>query len=196
MRRFSVLALLAAALLVLVLGSGGVGSLLAQETVTPGADETPVVDETPGAAESRVAATGRPSHIFTGACGGELGDIVQGLTNLEAPEGNFEGQGGAVVAERSFTTAPMSLDDMLAKPHSIDVHHELSSGKDGDIFVACGEIGGVRGADGSLVIGLKEVFNRNENRGSGITGIAVLAPNEAHPDSTDVSVFIAEDLAQ
>ena len=177
MRRFArpvpLLALLAA--LLLVLGAGGARGLLAQETVTPGADETPA------------PATGRPVHVHTGSCGEELGGVVQPLTNLDAPAGDAEGQGGAVVAESSFTTVPMALDDMLAADHAINAH--LSTEEAGT-YIACGEIGGVRDATGSLVIGLKE---QND---SGFTGIAFLAPNVADATQTDISVFIAESLAE
>ena len=66
-------------------------------------------DATPEAA----ATDGRPAHIHSGSCGEELGDVVEPLTNLTEPEGDAEGQDAAAVAESSFTTVPLALDDIL-----------------------------------------------------------------------------------
>jgi len=140
-------------------------------------------DATPEAA----AAPGRPAHIHAGACGeGELGDIVAPLNDLTAPGGEGVGQADpAVAAESSFTSVPLALDAILADDHAVNVH--LSQEAIGT-YLACGEVGGVVGEDGSLVIGLREVD------GSGFAGIAFLAPG-ADGASTGVSVFIAEGLA-
>ena len=130
---------------------------------------------------------GRPAHIHTGTCQeGELGDVVQALSNLTAPEGDEEGPERAVTAENSFTTVPVALDDILAEDHAINIH--LSQAEI-EVYIACGEIGGTRDENGNLVIGLRE------QNGSGFTGIAFLAPG-ADGTSTDVSVFIAEGLAE
>jgi len=117
-----------------------------------------------------------------------LGAVAQPLTNVDAPVGASEGQTQAVVAETSFTpAAPWSLDQLLADQYAIDVH--LSTEEDGPSIV-CGEIGGVRGPDGSLAIGLRK------HDELGFTGIAFLAPSlTGDVETTDVTLFVAEDLA-
>ena len=92
------------------------------------------------------------------------------------------GQAAATVAESSFTTVPLAMADILAADHVVNVH---MSADQIDVYIACGEIGGVLDANGALVIGL------GEYEGSGFTGIAYLAPS-ADGVSTDVSVFVAE----
>ena len=130
------------------------------------------------------AAAGRPAHIHAGSCEeGELGDIVAPLTDLTAPTGEPAGHEQAVRAETSFTTVALTLDEILADDHAINVH--LSADQIGT-YIACGELGGVVDpATGALVIGLREQNN------SGFTGIAYLAPS-ATGAGTDVSLFIAE----
>ncbi len=143
---------------------------------------------TPGFAQDgtpEAVVEGRPAHIHTGSCGEEeLGDVIEALTNLTAPEGEAEGNTNAVAAESSFTSVPLALADILAEDHAVNVH--LSTEEIGT-YIACGEVGGVAGEDGSLVIGLKEQSD------SGFTGVAFLMPG-ADGASTDVSVFIAEGL--
>lgn len=135
-------------------------------------------------ATPEAAVAGRPAHIHSGSCGDELGDVIVPLTNLTAAEGEAQGNTNATVAESSFTNVPMALDAILAEDHAINVH--LSDEEIGT-YIACGDIGGVVGPDGSLVIGLKD---QDE---SGFSGIAFLAPG-ADGVSTDVSVFVAEGL--
>jgi len=166
--------------------------------VTQGAAATPVVAPTTVAAAMTptVAATtapaapapvaGRPAHIHSGNCV-NLGDIVAPLTDLTEPAGQAEGQTNrASAAESSFTNVPLTLDAILADDHAINVH--LSADQIGT-YIACGEIGGVRDANGALTIGLRELND------SGFTGIAFLAP-AADGASTDVSVFIAQTQRQ
>jgi len=135
-------------------------------------------DATPAAAEE-----GRPAHIHAGSCAeGELGDIVAPLNNLTEPEGEGQGNDAAIVAETSFTNVPLPLDAILAEDHAINVH---LSAEEIETYIACGEIGGPVGADGSVAIGLKQ---QND---SGFTGIAYLAPSAVDPATTDVSFFIS-----
>ncbi len=124
----------------------------------------------------------RPARIHTGTCD-EVGEVIQPLENLVAPVGVAAGQEEAVGAETSFTSVPLTLDAILADDHVINVH---MSADQIDVYIACGEIGGVLDANGALVIGLGEM------EGSGFSGIAFLAPG-ADGASTDVSVFIASD---
>jgi uncharacterized cupredoxin-like copper-binding protein len=135
-------------------------------------------DATPQAVE---ATTPRPVHIHSGNCN-ELGEVVVPLNNLVAPTGDQVGQSRrASIAQTSFTSVPMTLDALLSENYAINAH--LSAEEIGT-YIACGEIGGVLNADGSLTIGLREVDN------SGFAGIAYLAP-EAGGASTGVSVFVA-----
>jgi uncharacterized cupredoxin-like copper-binding protein len=147
---------------------------------------TPTARATMAATTAPAAAAGRPAHIHSGDCA-NLGDVVAPLTNLIEPAGQAEGQvNRATAAESSFTHVPMTLDAILATNHVIDVH--LSTDQIGT-SIACGEIGGVRDANGALAIGLREMSH------SGFTGIAFLAP-AAGGASTDVSVFIARTQGQ
>jgi len=127
------------------------------------------------------APVARPVHMHSGDCQ-NLGEVVQPLTDLTAPTGAVRGQATrATMGESSFTNAPMTLDAILAADYAINAH---LSAEHIETYIACGEIGGTREADGSLIIGLREMSN------SGYTGIAYLAP-AADGASTDVTVFIA-----
>jgi len=121
----------------------------------------------------------RPVHIHSGNCN-ELGEVVNPLTDLTAPQGDQVGQRRASLAQSSFTSVPVTLDALLADNFAINAH--LSAEEIGT-YIACGEIGGVLAPDGSLTIGLREVDN------SGYAGIAYLAPG-ADGASTGVSVFV------
>jgi hypothetical protein len=121
-------------------------------------------------------------HIHTGNCD-ELGEVVVPLTDITAPEGDRVGQRNrASQGATSFTSVPLTLDAILTEDHAINAH--LSADQI-DVYIACGEIGGVVAPDGSLTIGL------GEQSDSGYTGIAYLAPG-ADGASTDVTVFLAE----
>jgi plastocyanin len=153
---------------------------------TGAAAMTPTVEVTTTAPAAPAPVAGRPAHIHSGDCV-NLGDIVAPLTDLTKPAGQAEGQvNRAMAAESSFTNVPLTLDAILADDHAINVH--LSADQIGT-YIACGEIGGVRDANGALTIGLRELNN------SGFTGIAFLAP-AADGASTDVSVFIAQTQRQ
>jgi uncharacterized cupredoxin-like copper-binding protein len=154
------------------------GAALLGLTIVSGPAAWAQQNATPTAQEAVVP---RPVHIHSGDCQ-NLGEVVQPLNNLTAPTGQRVGQARrAAQAESSFTTVPMTMDAILGSDHAINVH--LSTEQIGT-YIACGEIGGVIGPDGSLVIGLRELNN------SGYTGIAYLAP-AADGASTGVSVFIA-----
>jgi hypothetical protein len=179
------------------------------EATLPAAPTTAATDAT---VEPTVAATdaGRPAHIHTGTCNA-LGGVVQPLTNLVNGAGGVTADGdlddlvdatddeteptpgaevdvtdlveaGPVLAEYSFTSVPLALTDILAGEHAVNVHE---STENISTYIACGEIGGTPDANGSVVIGLRELSD------SGFTGIAVLTAS-ADGASTDVSVFIAQ----
>ena len=148
-------------------------------------DEAP-----PGTGPPTVPSPGRSAAVFEGACpidDGEPADVIAELTAPAAPAGEPVGQAGAVVAETSFTTIPLSLDELLAGDYAIGVG---SLGEDDPRLVACGEVGGILDGNGSLAIGLREIGD------SGFTGIAFLAPAAGDPSQTDVSVFLAAGLAE
>jgi len=139
-------------------------------------------DATPQAAGATVP---RPAHIHTGTCK-DIGEVVAPLTDLTgATGGDRVGQARrAIPAESSFTSVPMTLDEILGSDHVVNVH--LSAEEIGT-YIACGEIGGMLTPQGAVIIGLRELNN------SGFTGIAYLAPG-ADGASTDVSVFVAPTL--
>lgn len=157
--------------------------------IAPTAEATmaaPTAEATTAVGAAAPAVAGRPAHIHSGDCV-DLGDVVAPLTDLTEPAGQAEGQAKrAMAAESSFTNVPLTLDAILADDHAINVH--LSADQIGT-YIACGEIGGVRDANGALTIGLRELNN------SGFTGIAFLAP-AADGASTDVSVFISQTQGQ
>ena len=159
---------ISAVMLLLLLGllAGGAGRLRAQ-------------DATPGVAA-------RPIHIHAGTCP-DVGEVVQPLADLTAPTGTSAGQASAIPGEYSYMLVPMSLDSILAADHAINAHE--SAANIGN-YIACGDLGGVVDANGSLVVGLQE---RND---SGFSGVAVLTVNASDPNATDVSVFIAQDLSE
>lgn len=161
------------------------------------------------------AGEGRPVHIHIGTCD-ELGEVVAPLTDLlaagdEGADGNVlddaagtpddalddtgdaddgladlvDGPSDPIPVEVSVTTVDIALDELLAADHAINAHLSYD---EIDTYVACGDIGGERLADGAIAIGLREL------EGSGFAGIAYLAPNAGDPSQTDVSVFLAEDL--
>jgi uncharacterized cupredoxin-like copper-binding protein len=165
---------------------GALGALLLVALIALGGGQAIRAQEATPVAAGGEATTPRPAHIHSGNCV-NLGDVVAPLTNLTAPTGQAEGQRNrAIPAESSFTTVPMTLDQILASDHAVNVH--LSAAQIGT-YIACGEIGGVRDANGALTIGLRELND------SGYTGIAYLAPT-ADGSGTNVSVFIAATQAQ
>lgn len=169
--------------------SSGLGLLMGVAMAIGGSgaiaqDATPVTDD-------MLTASSRPAHVHVGTCE-TLGEVIAPLTDLTLAGGGT-GTGdiisptgtSAIPAEYSFSTVPLTIDDMLASDHAINVHF---SPENVGTYIACGTIGGPVDANGSLVIGLREL---NE---SGFTGIAVLSPSGTVEGSTDISVFISSDL--
>lgn len=161
-------------LLAASIGVNGTGRSLAQE-----GEATPATPGTPVAIDFDQLVTERPGEVLSGSCD-EPGETIASLTPLEAPEGEAQGQGAAIEAESSYTTIPIPLESLLSGQSSIAL---LLSEEASETVVACGEIGGVVGEDGSLVVKL------SERNGSGFTGIAFLAPGD--PGTTGASVFLA-----
>jgi plastocyanin len=98
------------------------------------------------------------------------------LTNLAYPGGE-----GAVAW--SLTEVELTLDDILAAPHSIVVHESEENISN---YVLCGDLTGEPGMDGALAVSLMEL------NGSGMAGVASLMPSEA---GTSISTIALEDGA-
>jgi plastocyanin len=123
-----------------------------------------------------------PAHIHSGSCD-NLGDIVVPLTDVvEATAGERFGSDQAVPVEVSETDVELSLSDILAAPHAINIHQSAEAIQ---IYIACGDIGG-RVIDGDLLIGLQAID------GSGHQGVARL---ETDDDGTEVYVYLADEGA-
>jgi uncharacterized cupredoxin-like copper-binding protein len=120
----------------------------------------------------------RPAQVQSGSCEAP-GEVIAALTPLERPEGEAQGQGSAIEAERSYTSLPIAFDALLDGQTSIDV---VLSDDQPDVTIACGDIGGVPDDNGAVVIKL------SERNGSGYTGIAFLSPGDG---TTGASVFVA-----
>jgi hypothetical protein len=150
---------------------GGDGRSLAQEGAA-----TPA---TPVAIDFGQIVGERPAQIVAGGCAAP-GEAVAALTPLTTPEGEAQGQGEAIEAERSYTIVPLPLEDLLAGQTSVEV---LLSAEESEVAIACGELGGAQGETGSIVVKL------SERNGSGFSGIAFLAPGE--PGTTGASLFLA-----
>ena len=157
---------------VLALGVGGDShrSLAQQGAATPA---------TPVATDFGQLVAERPAEIVSGSCQSP-GETIAALTPLTTSEGQAQGQGTAIEAERSYTSVPIAIEAILAGQTSVRV---LLAPDALAAEVACGEIGGVPSEGGSLVVKLSP---RND---SGFTGIAFLAPEDVA--ATGVSLFLA-----
>ncbi|MGH2618528.1 MAG: hypothetical protein ACRDJC_25130 [Thermomicrobiales bacterium] len=154
-----------------VLAADRGGRSLAQE-----GEATPA---TPVAIDFDQLVAQRPVEIVSGSCE-DPGETVATLTPLETPEGEAQGQGTAIEAERSYTSVPIAIESLLAGQTSISV---LISPEDLETAIACGEIGGAPSEGGSLVVKLSQ---RND---SGFSGIAFLTPEDV--GITGASIFLA-----
>jgi len=129
------------------------------------------------AARAQSADTPHPVHIHAGSCD-DLGDIVVPVTDIELnTAGEVFGAASAQPVEQSQTDVELSLSDILAAPHAVNVHESAEAIQN---YIACGDIGG-RVVDGDLLIGLKEV------NGSGYSGVAQLVSVD---DTTNVMLFL------
>jgi len=149
--------------------------------ITAGGPAAFAQDATPQVEQGQLP---RPAHIHVNDCA-NIGDVVAPLNDLTAPTGQQVGIRRAFEAESSFTNVPLTLDQILASDHSLNVH---MSADQMNVYIACGDLGGVLTPEGALVVGLAEQNN------SGYTGIAYLSPG-ADGVSTDVSVIIAPVVA-
>jgi len=129
-----------------------------------------------------------PAHIHEGTCDDlnpapkETLSFVSVLMSDSDEEDANTPQGVLTAGRVLLSTTEgveLSMEDILADAHSIDIH--LSEAEIGT-YIACGEIGGVP-VDGDLYIGIRDV------NGSGYSGVARLSEDG---DSTNVDIFLTE----
>lgn len=160
-----------------LIGNHEAPTLAQEEPATPGAAATPATPVALLANFDELVAE-RPAQVQSGSCEAP-GEVIAELTPLERPDGEAQGQGSAIEAERSYTSLPIAFDSLLDGQTSIDV---VLSNDQPDVTIACGDIGGAPDDNGAVVIKL------SERNGSGYTGIAFLSPGDG---TTGASVFVA-----
>lgn len=134
-----------------------------------------------------------PNHIHAGTCDdldpnpvAPLNDVTAWLNDTDdETENSPQGVLTAAMVYRGETDVEISLEDMLAASHSVNIHE---SAENIENYIACGEIGGVVVDDDgdTLVVALRPM---NE---SGYFGMAFLT---ADGDNTNVKVWLAEPAA-
>ena len=148
-----------------------------------------------GSATSTAAGAGQnhPAHIHNGTCD-DLGDVVYPLENITdmmgmaSPEAStpmtmpmgtaMAGDSSQDEVAISTSTIDVSLDDLLADDHAVNVH---MSPEQSDVHIACGDISGDVENDNLEVV-------LNEVDGSGYSGHAELTDNG--DDTTTVVVTV------
>lgn len=129
-----------------------------------------------------------PAHIHAGTCDDLNPAPLETLSFVSVLQSDSEDEDantpkGVLTAGRVLLSSTegveMSMDDILAEAHSINIH--LSEAEI-DTYIACGEIGGVP-VDGDLYIGIRDV------NGSGYSGVAKLSEDG---DNTNVDIFLTE----
>ena len=135
----------------------------------------------------------RAAHIHQGTCGALVGpEFVVALEEIEVPVGDpvgpAESRAASVPVATSFAVIDIPLDDLLARPHAIDVHASTAE-EDLASFVACGEIAGITTSGGGIAIALRATGD------STLDGIGLLVPSARDDGTTFVSVLLPEDGA-
>jgi hypothetical protein len=143
----------------------------------PGAEATPE-PATPGGEQG--ALPPRPVQLITGTCS-EPGDLVLDLLEATYPIGDPVGSASSVVAETSFTRAPVLLADLMAAPHAIRVAESFDAP---GTAIACADIGGIPDELGGFVIGL------TPQNTSGYAGTIFMAADDVN-GTTNISVFLS-----
>lgn len=145
-------------------------------------------------AQDEEATVAFPNHIHAGTCDdldpnpvAPLNDITEWKNDTDDESANaVQGVLTAALVYRGETDVEISLDDILADSHSINVHESQENIQN---YIACGEIGGIvvddDGTD-TLVISLRPLND------SGYFGFAFLT---ADGDNTNVKVWLAEPAA-
>jgi hypothetical protein len=156
-------------------------------------------DATPVAGDDQ--AGGFPNHLHLGTCDDLSPDPAVPLVDLMYPEwvpsmsGEADAEVEVIVPDPEdfghapipvavgVTEVPVSLADILAGDHALNVH----DADDPSIYLACGNVGGIADPQGDLFIGLEET------EGSGYSGAAWFHENGG---STTVVVFLANPALQ
>ncbi|MGH2618827.1 MAG: cupredoxin domain-containing protein [Thermomicrobiales bacterium] len=128
-----------------------------------------------------------PAHIHSGTCA-ELGDVVVPLADVALPTGEASGPASALPVKVSEMTVDVSLQEIIDGGHAINIHESADAI---DIYIACGDIGGVvhereEGEGIELAIGLGELND------SGHVGVAWLGSDG---DQTHVTIELIEPQA-
>ena len=176
--------------------------MLAMALVVAGGTRVAAQDATPIAGG---ATAGIPNHIHAGTCD-NLGDVVQPLASLQyvntggasgtpaaglatpiagltTPVAGMMGGVAGVPVAVATTQASLSLSDILAAQHAINIH-DPAAPEDPSRYLACGNISGTPDAQGNLFIGLQEDNN------SGYSGVAWLLDNGSGSGTT-VTIFLS-----
>ena len=154
-------------------------ALAALTLVVPaGRAQTPV-------SEADTEAESHPAHIHSGSCD-QLGDVVVPLNDATYPAGEHVGAESAHAVKTSLNVVDMPLQELIDGDYAINVH---KSADEIDVYIACGDIGGVLIPDNDeegrmhLIIGLGELNN------SGHVGTAWLGSDD---DQTQVVINLVE----
>lgn len=131
-------------------------------------------------------AADHPAHIHEGSCAElnpspkePLENVVQRQPEEGAEETEPLGNLTAATVLYSETEVELSIDDMLASSHAINIHESQENAQN---YISCGDIGGIVIAD-QLAVGLRE---QND---SGYDGVAVL---ESSDDMTTVRIYLVQ----
>lgn len=116
--------------------------------------------------------------IRAGGCT-DLGQEIAVLTESSVADGPHIGSRNAIPGISSFSSVPVSLEELTAGDHSI-----LVPSSNGDEVLACGEIGGIVTGDGALIVGIRS------SQRNGVSGVAYLSPGD-DPSQTNISLFLA-----
>jgi hypothetical protein len=118
-----------------------------------------------------------PAHIHTGLCP-TPGDVVAPLTDVAPATGGAMGPATGVPVEVSVSTVEMALHDILSGEHSINVHQSADAI---DVYIACGDVGGLDISPTDIAIGLAEQNGSHHvgaallhDNGDGTTAVTVL----------------------
>src|SRR5262245_19262883 len=139
----------------------------------------------PVSAASAQDATAHPAHIHSGTCD-KLGDIVAPLQDVAPPEGEHSGSTAALPLETSETIVDVPLQQLLDGQHAINVH---KSADQIDVYIACGDIGGVVKTDESGGTEIEVALGQLND--SGYFGVASLG-SASGSNQTEVTVTLIE----
>lgn len=128
----------------------------------------------------------RPAEIRSGSCA-SIGDPVAQLDNVVAPGGDEVGPAGATPVEQSVTVVPLLLPDLLAGGFVVVVN---TSTDEPGTPAACGVVGGMLAADGTLAVGI------NPMEGSRLDGVAYFSPKRDDSGTTVTLLLVDNRTAE